>query len=55
MRRCETLNPVNPALGFAPRPVAPSVYSIVFVMGEPNTAPGASGWIHISQITLEQR
>jgi hypothetical protein len=39
----------------APNPVAPSVYSIVFAVGSPNTPPGASGWVYISRIALERR
>lgn len=39
----------------APRPVAPSVYSILLVAGAPNTAPGASGWVYILGAALERR
>ena len=49
MRRFETENPVSPALGFAPRPVAPSSR---ISPPEPVAAPGngeiAVGWLCVS-------
>ena len=49
MRRCDTVNPMSPAFGLAPTPVAPSSR---ISPPEPVAAPGngaiAVGWLCVS-------